>query len=96
MVLLIIVAYVGAHFILSRLSARLVMRDWGFPSAFIYLPVRPDVVADHEIPLLQIHLALRYVFYPAWKLDHACGGPRPMTSMPMRGIEGVNPAEISN
>jgi hypothetical protein len=65
----------------------MVQRDWGIRDAFIYLPVKPDVVADHERPLLYFHHALRCFFFPIWKLDHlAFGGPWPMTSMPLRSI----------
>ena len=79
--------YVVAHFALSRVSRAMVQRDWGIRDAFIYLPVRPDVVANHERPLLYIHRALRCFFFPIWKLDEAVfGGPLPMTSMPLRSI----------
>ncbi len=87
--LLVAAVYVVAHLSLSRFSARLVTRDWGYDGAFIYLPLRPDVVADHEMPLLLIHNALRYVFYPVWWIDHAFGGPLPMTSMPLRRIDAL-------
>jgi hypothetical protein len=50
--------------------------------------VRPDIVANHEFPLLYAHHAMRCLFYPIWKLDHKFfGGPLPMNSLPMRGID---------
>ncbi len=85
----LLAGYVGAHFALSRVSRSMVLRDWRIQDSFIYLPVKPDLVADHEQPLLVIHLALRCFFFPVWKLDHALlGGPWPMTSMPMRTLDG--------
>jgi hypothetical protein len=84
--LLVFIGYVGAHFVLSRASLAMVRRDWGLRDAFIYVPVRPDVVADNERPLLYIHIALRLFFAPVWSLDKALGGPYPMTSMPLRGL----------
>lgn len=85
--LLFLFCYIAAHFMLSRVSCAMVLRDWGIQDTFIYLPMRPDVVADHEEPLLYVHLALRCFFFPIWKLDHSVfGGPWPMTSMPLRSI----------
>jgi hypothetical protein len=85
--LVFLACYVAAHFVLSRIPRVMVQRDWGIRDAFIYLPVRPDVMADHERPLLYVHHALRCFFFPIWKLDHVLlGGPWPMTSMPSRII----------
>jgi hypothetical protein len=85
-VMLFIVGYVAAHFALSRISVGMVQRDWGIPDEFIYLPLRPDIVADHENPLLYIHHVLRCLFFPIWKLDQCVGGPWPMWSMPLRNL----------
>jgi hypothetical protein len=74
--------YALVHITVSRFSAHLVSRDWGIPNQFIYLPVPPDMVADHEIPLLYVHHVPRV--YPARKIDsELCGGPWPMMSIPM-------------
>ena len=82
-------AYVAAHFALSRISRAMVQLDWGIPDAFLYVPVRPDFVAEHERPLLFVHHALRCFFSPIWKLDHlVLGGPWPMTSVPLREFSG--------
>ena len=63
------------------------MRDWRFPNAFLYLPIARDVVANNEMPLLFIHTALVYFFYPAWKLDEKfLSGRTPMLSMPLRSL----------
>ncbi len=50
--------YIAAHLLLSRISQGMVQRDWGIPRAFIYVPLRPDTVADHERPLLFVHSGL--------------------------------------
>lgn len=79
--------YISSHFVLSRISQGMVRQDWGISDAFIYLPVRPDVVADHEVPLLYFHHALNCFFFPIWKFDeHFLGGPSPMWSMPLRDL----------
>jgi hypothetical protein len=80
-------SYVVAHFALSRISFAMVRRDWGIDDAFLYLPLKPDLVADHEFPLLYLHLALRGFFSPMWMLDHyVLGGPWPMRGMPLRSL----------
>lgn len=82
-----IVAYIMGHFALSRASLSMVRRDWAIADAFLYLPVRPDYVADHEMPWLYVHHALRCFFYPIWKIDNSLfGGPWPMESMPLRSL----------
>lgn len=82
----LLAAYLVSHFALSRVSRGMVERKWGITDAFIYLPLDPDVVADHERPLLHIHIALRYFYLPAWMLDQFLGGPWPMESMPLRSL----------
>jgi len=83
----VLTVYVVAHLILSRISLSMCNTDWGTDNAFIYLPVHPDIVADHERPLLYVHIALRGFFYPIWKIDHEVfGGPWPMRSMPIRRL----------
>jgi len=85
--LVFLAGYIIAHFALSRISLVLVRRDWGIDDAFLYLPVKPDLVADHEMPLLYLHLALRGFFYPVWAFDHHfLGGPWAMRNMPMRSL----------
>ena len=82
-----LVLYIATHLLLSRISQGMVQRDWGIPRAFIYVPLRPDTVADHERPLIFVHQGLSAVFYPIWKVDHGFfGGPRPMHSMPLRSL----------
>lgn len=57
----------------------MVLRDWGVSQGFFYLPLRPDLLADHEASLLPVHYALTVFFLPAWSLDHAVfGGPGPI------------------
>ena len=88
-VLVFLAGYAAAHFALSRCSCAMMRRDWGIDGVFLYLPVRPDFVADNERPLLYVHHALRCFFFPIWKFDHVVlGGPWPMTSMPLRGLSG--------
>lgn len=66
----------------------MVQRDWGL-NQFFYLPVRPDMIADHEWPLLYVHHTLLWFFYPIWELDHSVfGGPRPIGSMPLLSLGG--------
>lgn len=85
--LVFLAGYIGSHFALSRISRVKVDREWGTAEAFIYLPVDPDLVADHEMPLLYAHLALRGFYLPIWKLDHhVLGGPWPLESMPLRSM----------
>jgi len=81
--------YVGTHFALSWISCLRVQRDWCIRDSFIYLPVKPDLVANHERPLLYIHHAQRWFFLPIWKLDNCIlGGPYPMRSISMRSLDG--------
>ncbi len=76
---LLLALYVFAHLALSRISTRLVSRDWGVAQGFFYVPVRPDFLVAHEGLLLPIHRALTVFFWPAWSLDHgAFGGPAPI------------------
>ena len=75
--LVFVLCYVGAHLALSRISARLVQRDWEV-SGFFYIPVECDTFAAHERLLMPVHIALSFVFLPAWKIDTAFGGPQPL------------------
>lgn len=89
--LLLLVAYMGSHLLLSRLSEPMVQRAWGIPEIFLYLPISPDFVCDHGA-LFTLHRALRVVFLPASKLDEAfLNGPTPMLYEPMKAL-GANGA----
>ena len=82
-ILIVAVAYVIAHLLISRISLVMCNRDWGTDNAFLYLPVHPDIVARHERPLLYVHHVFRLFFYPVWKIDYTMfGGPWPMWSLP--------------
>jgi hypothetical protein len=77
--LVLLITYFLSHFALSRVSVRMVERDWGIEGFFIYLPFKPDFVADHERHLLDVHAGLSNFFYPAWMIDnHVLGGPKPI------------------
>ena len=83
---LVLGIFVAAHLVLSRVSASLVQSDWGVTDAFLYVPVRPDTVADHG-SLLAVHYTLRFLFYPIWQIDNKVfGGPWSMWSMPLRSF----------
>lgn len=85
--LIFLLSYVAAHFTFSRVSRAMVERDCGISDAFLYLPVPPNIVIEHEGPLLYVHGTLRCFFYPVWKLDHSVfGGPWPMCSLPMMDL----------
>ena len=93
-----LVCYVGSNFVLSRISAGLVSAEWGIPDTFIYLPIDPNFLAEHEEPfLLSLHYVLRVIYTPVWLVDHEVfGGPWPMRAMPMFQIDTSTPNRVDD
>jgi hypothetical protein len=83
----VLLVYSSTHFVISRISVKIVENDWGLTDEFLYLPVHPDSWEGHPRSLGVIHDILQIFFYPIWKLDHAVlGGPVPMQYTPLRTV----------
>ena len=87
-VVAVLCGYVLLHFGLSRHSESRVKAEWGIENAYLYVPVSPTMVAQHEGTLGVIHWTLSGIFYPVWRLDNLCTGIRPIRSMPLMSLSG--------
>jgi hypothetical protein len=93
----LLVCYIGSHFVISRTSAHLVKTYWGINDFFIYLPIDPNFVDGHEVPCSTIHNLLRVIYAPVWFADsQVFGGPRPLYSMPLFRIDTSAPSVVRN
>src|SRR4051812_34440994 len=88
---LIALTYFATHVVVSRMSAPKVANAWGIPDAFLYLPIRPEIVASNPW-CYSGHLLLYGFFYPAWQIDRRVfGGPSPMWSLPLQKLSTTPP-----
>jgi hypothetical protein len=93
----LLVCYIGSHFVLLRTSAHLVKTYWGINDFFIYLPIHPNFVEEHAVPCSEIHHLLRVIYAPVWFVDsQVFGGPRPLYAMPMFRIDTSAPSAVPN